>query len=252
MNFVFAQYFQTTTNTANINQNLTHQGRIVLGYDFDSGNQFQVYKNSATAVNVAIGNTMGRIEMGLAPSSGWFSNWANQGDGVIRLLRGKNLNFHMPNNNMIDPASDTSTPTSSGITRIRFSDIANKNSLVIFNTGKVTIGTELYDNSDYRLFVKDGIKTEKIMVEMASANGWADYVFQEDYNLLPLHEVENFIERNKHLPNIPSAEEIVNNGGFELKEMNVKLLEKIEELTLYIIEQNKRIEALEAQSKVSK
>src|SRR5690606_38938941 len=158
----------------------------------------------------------------------------------------------MPNNNIIDPASDTSTPTSSGITRIRFSDIANKNSLVIFNTGKVTIGTELYDNSDYRLFVKDGIKTEKIMVEMASANGWADYVFQEDYNLLPLHEVENFIERNKHLPNIPSAEEIVNNGGFELKEMNVKLLEKIEELTLYIIEQNKRIEALEAQSKVSK
>lgn len=125
--------------------------------------------------------------------------------------------------------------------------------------GKILMGLNAYNSSlascsdcnNYRLFVKDGIKTEKVKVEIASANGWADYVFSDSYKLLPLHEVKKFITLNKHLPEVPSADEVVKNG-VELKEMNVLLLKKIEELTLHLIDlneklekQNKKIEELE-------
>jgi len=244
--YLFSQeFFQTTTNISYGNKVIRNAGRIILGSEYDSASKFQVFQNSTTDVKVLFGNNKGRLEFIISEASGHGNPWSTEGDATIRLLTGKNLHIFMPNNNSIDPNSDTSTPNSSGITRIRFSDLVNKSSMVIFNTGKITIGTDQYDNSDYRLFVKDGIKTEKIKVELASTGGWADYVFNDKYYLMPLKEVENFISENKHLPNMPSAEKIVEDGGFELKEMNIKLLEKIEELTLYIIEQDKRIEVLE-------
>ncbi len=73
---------------------------------------------------------------------------------------------------------------------------------------------------------------------------WYDYVFYEDYKLMPIEEVELFVSLNKHLPDIPSERDI-NESGFDLVEMNALLLKKIEELTLYLIEQNKRINELE-------
>lgn len=102
------------------------------------------------------------------------------------------------------------------------------------------------DGEKYKLFVKDGIKTEKIKVDIAANNGWADYVFKKDYQLRTLTEVEHFINKNGHLPEVPTTEEAIKNG-MELKEMNILLLKKIEELTLYSIGQQKRIEALEQQ-----
>ena len=91
------------------------------------------------------------------------------------------------------------------------------------------------------LYVKDGIKTERVKVEVASTNGWADYVFNDDYKLASLKEVEEFINKNKHLPEVPSENEVLENG-IELQEMNILLLKKIEELTLYIIELNEKLE----------
>lgn len=109
--------------------------------------------------------------------------------------------------------------------------------------GKISIGGRATftcsDCTDYSLFVKNGIKAEKVKVDVASANGWADYVFNENYNLKSLEEVEKHINENGHLPNIPSAKEVVENG-INVAEMDAKLLEKIEELTLYSIEQNKK------------
>ncbi|MDR6544289.1 hypothetical protein J2810_000311 [Chryseobacterium rhizosphaerae] len=120
--------------------------------------------------------------------------------------------------------------------------------------GKVHIGTSFNnlalagcsDCSEYRLFVKDGIKTEKVKVESPAANGWADYVFKKDYKLRTLDEVEKHIQEKGHLPNIPSAKE-VDKEGINLGEMDAKLLEKIEELTLYSIEQNKQLKFQEEQ-----
>ena len=70
-----------------------------------------------------------------------------------------------------------------------------------------------------------------------------DYVFDKSYKLRTLAEVENYITTNKHLPNVPSAKEIQDKGTLSLTDMNLKLLEKVEELTLYMIEQNKKVEA---------
>lgn len=77
---------------------------------------------------------------------------------------------------------------------------------------------------------------------------WPDYVFTPTHALLPLGELERYILTNGHLPNIPPADEVASNG-VQLMEMNVKLLEKIEELTLYIIAMEKRIQTLEEDQK---
>ncbi len=114
------------------------------------------------------------------------------------------------------------------------------------NNSKVVIGTGINSYPDgFQLFVKDGIMTEKIRVAVANSDRWADYVFKKDYRLMPLKEVETFIDAHSHLPNVPSAHEMAKNG-LDVVETSAKLMEKIEELTLYLIKANKQIEALEA------
>jgi len=106
----------------------------------------------------------------------------------------------------------------------------------IANTGTVHIGKDLngaipWDpDGEFKLWVQDGIRTERVKVDIASQNGWADYVFDEDYELMPIEELAAYIKEHKHLPGVPSAEEVVENG-IDLGEMNKILLEKIEELT---------------------
>lgn len=92
------------------------------------------------------------------------------------------------------------------------------------------------DVSAYQLFVKGGILTEEVRVSLA--NTWADYVFNKNYSLKPLAEVEKYINDYGHLPNVPSAAQ-VKEEGIELGNMAKIQQEKIEELTLYIIQQNK-------------
>ncbi|MES2747559.1 MAG: hypothetical protein V4648_04225 [Bacteroidota bacterium] len=103
--------------------------------------------------------------------------------------------------------------------------------------------------ANYKLFVKGGILTEEVRVNLATA--WADYVFDEKYNLKALTEVEQFIAKNGHLPNVPSAKEVKENG-IELGEMAKIQQEKIEELTLYVIEQNKINQAQDKEIKEMK
>jgi hypothetical protein len=76
-----------------------------------------------------------------------------------------------------------------------------------------------------------------------------DYVFKKGYKLMPLKELEEFITQKNHLPNIKSEEEYKTEGGIDLGELNMKLLEKVEELTLHLIELNKKIEKLESKKK---
>lgn len=99
----------------------------------------------------------------------------------------------------------------------------------------------------YRLFVREGILTEKVKVANYCSSQWADYVFEETYHLKPLSEVEKYIQENKHLPGIPSAAEI-EKDGLDLAEMLSRQMAKIEELTLHSIELSKRLEKLEAEN----
>lgn len=204
--------------------------------------------NGPYANGIAIGNSAAvgtvngaRLELSTVLCNGCGSRWAVASDIVIRTLGSRNMEFHMPNNNVEDPNSDVTTPNSPGITKIKFTDSVHKSSLVVFNTGKVTVGTDQYDNDpNYIFYVRKGIKAEQIKVENPATNGWADYVFKKDYKLRTLEEVEKHIDEKGHLPNIPSADE-VEKDGINLGEMDAKLLEKIEELTLYSIEQNKSL-----------
>lgn len=109
--------------------------------------------------------------------------------------------------------------------------------MTVTTTG-VGIGTT--NPGSYKLAVNGNIRAKEIKVE----TGWADYVFKEGYNLPTLEEVEKHIKEKGHLINIPSAKEVEENG-IQLGEMNKLLLEKIEELTLYTLEQEKRLQRIE-------
>ena len=108
--------------------------------------------------------------------------------------------------------------------------------LHVAGNGNIGIGTSTPDN---KLDVLGVIRANEVIVE----TGWADYVFQDDYKLKPLSEVEAFIKENKHLPSVPSAAKIQDKGAHVAKLMT-KMMEKIEELTLYSIEQKKEIDEL--------
>lgn len=112
-------------------------------------------------------------------------------------------------------------------------------------SGTPTGGGSPVDVSAYKLFVDGGILSTAITVSTFA--NWADYVFASDYQLKSLDEVEKFIKENGHLQNIPSAQEIAE-SGFELSNMARLQQEKIEELTLYLIQQNKEIQELKKQN----
>jgi len=98
----------------------------------------------------------------------------------------------------------------------------------------------------YSLSVNGKIISEEVRVALSGTPNWPDYVFENDYRLMPLPQLEKFISQQKHLPDIPSASQ-VKKEGFDLGNMNRRLLEKIEELTLYIIAQDKKINSIQEQ-----
>ncbi|RXK82907.1 hypothetical protein [Filimonas effusa] len=111
--------------------------------------------------------------------------------------------------------------------------------VAILPNGNVGIGSK--EPGSYKLAVEGTIGARKIKV---TQEAWADYVFDSSYQLPSLSHVETFIKENKHLPEIPSAAE-VKKDGLDLGDNQVVLLKKIEELTLYIIQQNKKMEQME-------
>lgn len=112
--------------------------------------------------------------------------------------------------------------------------------MAIMENGNIGIGVN--DPGAYKLAVNGNVRAKEVVVE----TNWADYVFDKQFKLKPLSEVERFIEENKHLPDIPSATDIQKNGA-KLAELTTKMMQKIEELTLYSIAQEKKLEKLEAE-----
>jgi hypothetical protein len=110
------------------------------------------------------------------------------------------------------------------------------------NGGRVQIGAEQVSSgphANYKLSV-DGKLVAREMVVTTDEDYWSDFVFEKDYYLRPLSEVERFIALNNHLPDVPSGKEVLKNGQ-DLGRMDAILLRKIEELTLYVIELEKRL-----------
>ena len=119
------------------------------------------------------------------------------------------------------------------------------------NDGSTYIGIQDFTRGTWVKFLNNGVARidgKVIAKEIeVKANVWADYVFANNYELKSLEEVEQYIKANKHLPNIPSAEEVYK-SGINVADISSKLLEKIEELTLYSIEQNKRLKKIEKEN----
>lgn len=118
--------------------------------------------------------------------------------------------------------------------------------LYINDAGSIVMGSHtVIPATGYKLSVDGKIMCEELRVELSP---WPDYVFADDYSLMPLRDVETFIDNNKHLPGIPSAS-TVESEGLLVGEMQGLMMEKIEELTLYIIDLQKQIEVLKAEIK---
>ena len=113
---------------------------------------------------------------------------------------------------------------------------------VVIGTGITTLPT------GYKLYVSDGILTEKIKVAVKSSANWADNVFAPGYKLMSLSDIDAYIKKNQHLPGVASADEIVKDGGVDVTQMLSTQMGKIEELTLTLIEMNKRLEKLEKEN----
>ena len=111
---------------------------------------------------------------------------------------------------------------------------------IVYEQGKVGIGTTNF-TGDYGLYVNNGILTSEVMVLNPAV--WYDLVFENSYPLMSISDLEVYIETNKKLPDVPSEKTVMENG-YGLVEMNGILLKKIEELTLYIIEQQKQLSKL--------
>ncbi len=117
---------------------------------------------------------------------------------------------------------------------ISFNTDNNSEKMRILNDGNVGIGTT--DPKSFKLAVNGKVWATEVQVTLT--NPGPDYVFEETYNLPSLTDTENYIKQNKHLPEVPSACEMEENG-INLSEMNMILLKKVEELTLYVIELKK-------------
>lgn len=116
----------------------------------------------------------------------------------------------------------------------------NTEKMAILANGFVGIGTDSMPDTDAKLGVNGAIYTTKLKV---TQTGWADYVFAKGYDLLPIRDLENYVKTHQHLPGVPAAKEVIGKP-VDVAHMQELLLKKIEELTLYIIEQQKQIDDL--------
>lgn len=182
------------------------QARLSLG-DAGTGKQLLVYDKGSASVQSGFGNDMSGAPRELSI----FHSTSDNSDGSISF--GKRLE-----------GSGTYTQL-----------------MKIFGNGNVGIGTN--DTKGYKLAV-NGSAVFTLVKVIPPATPWPDYVFHKTYTLRPLSEVEQFIQQNHHLPEVTPAAEVEKNG-LDLGANQASLLKKIEELTLYAIEQNKKILALE-------
>jgi F5/8 type C domain len=200
-----------------ITSNLTTTGNVGIGCSPTTIN-LRVYGTTNPLIEVSSPDGTG-LQLGKATCAGCFAtNGGLAGDAVIRNLGNSNLLLYMPNNNNDDNSY------------IGFGDDANGIWMKVLNDKKVRINGTVYAT-------EVDVKT----------NVWSDYVFKPGYKLTSIAETEAYIKANGHLEGVP-AEAQVKDKGINVAEMNAILLKKIEEITLLMIEQNKRIEKLEKEN----
>jgi len=231
-----------------------HVGGVAIGYGLETTATYQLLMGNKLA-----GYGTRDVYIGGGVTQQYASNYGpltiqptgqsgtNQTGQTIRIATGKGTGTGASG----DIHFMTSVPRSSGDT---LQNIATA-MIIKGATGNVGIGTIKVADTAYQLFVEKGIRTRKVKVDVTS---WPDYVFDEQYKLQDLAELETYIRKNRHLPEVPSAQEI-EKEGVNLGDNQTLLLKKIEELTLHLIEMDrraiemdKRVQQLENENKILK
>ena len=255
----------TPTHKFNVFGSIKGTSDLFLGSSYTKDGDIQLIGTSGNKfVHIDASGTTpidGNIKLYLSGSGDSFFKGGNLGIGTDNPSESLEVDGRIKNNNTVQFASGWYSDTSPSIrvgdeqygisAKTGYLRLWSKASSggILFNTnsseamritssGEVGIGTI---TPSHKLTVNGTIKAEEIIV----GNVTADYVFKDDYYLRPLEDVESFINKNGYLPNIPNEKEVEING-LQIGELNVKLLEKIEELTLYIIDLEKRIQELES------
>ena len=168
-----------------------------------------------------------------------FSNAYRTGNNYFRYTNGSSFAIEFNDDAIRFRTAVYHDPRVTGIDNWRDPLLLKTNGNIVLN-GKVGINRE-NTTSDYTLAVAGGVITTKVFIQ--DVEEWPDYVFEDTYRLMPLHELKKFIGDNKHLPDIPSEKEIVGQG-YDMQEIQQAMLKKIEELTLYTMQQQEEIDAL--------
>lgn len=209
----------------------------ILFSNYDGANWYDRMVIKANGnVGIATTSPLEKLEVDGNIKSKYYS------DAMFSVLKPNDLQFSKDEGNAyisnIGTNGNLAFTTNGGSANIR---------MFISATGNVGIGTT--NPGTFKLAVEGKVGAREFVATLSTP--WPDFVFSKEYTLMPLSELENFVNETNHLPNIPSSKEISDNG-VSLGEMNSMLLQKIEELTLYIIDQNKKIEALQNEVDVLK
>ena len=228
-------------------KNVAGDNTVRLDYNSIISAGDNLYIRSGASHNLVLNDNGGNVGIGTSAPQTVF-NIARNNAPILRITGMNN-----DDNSIIQLLENTNTETRFGFD-VRYNGIDNRFEINRFNAsttpgnvftilrsnGYVGIGTT---KPTEKLTVKGTILASKIRVLNDSEIPASDYVFEPDYNLRSLKEVETFVKENKHLPEVPSAAEFKENG-YSIGEMDDVLLRKIEELTLYMIEQEKMIGTL--------
>ncbi|PKF74826.1 hypothetical protein [Chryseobacterium sp. PMSZPI] len=222
------EYFKQGIGNVGVGNSALGSGSLIGNFNVAVGTSALRYISNGSYNTIIGGDSFRSLATG--------SNNINIGHSNVPLITSGNNNIFVGN---FITSYNTTSPQNE----------LNIGNWIVGNNGTIGIGQFTNqlpadgistDGQKYKLFVKDGIRTERVKVDIAANNGWADYVFEKDYQLMPLNDLAQFINKNGHLPEVPTTEEAIKNG-IELKEMNILLLKKVEELTLHLIDQNTQL-----------
>ncbi|MBD1394842.1 autotransporter outer membrane beta-barrel domain-containing protein [Mucilaginibacter glaciei] len=244
------------TNNGQISSGLTFKNGSVGVGDTDPTGTLSVAntlnmitKNAINPVLTMTGQTKSYLHAAMASQNGYVRSayssnihWVDA-DNLWHIEGGQYSDFSMMDHENSGDIAFYNRITTGNSYNITHADLQPFRRLTIKNNGNVGIGTP---NTDAKLTVNGNIHTTEVRVDLNVPA--PDYVFEEKYKLNTLKDVEAFISKMHHLPEVPSAKEMSQNG-INLGEMNTLLLKKIEELTLYLIEKDKQLDAEAALNK---